>query len=384
MKVGIVSMLYPTKRLPIGGLFVQRELDELSKFVDIRLISPIPNQNWPGEEHSGTTSGGYPFIRPFTLGFPRWFKQHLYPASLASTLSRARGFFDGCEMVHAHYAFPDVVATIRAFGRRLPVTATVHGSDVNLFALKPSLGPAIIEALNTTRTVICVSRSLADRLKAIGVTTETEVIPNGVDTVLFSPGSRQEACERLGLDPNRPRVLFIGNFLPVKGIEYLVRAFPQVLKSCPDCQFILLGAAPGGGNVKKYIELARSLGVEGSMAIAEQAPHEHIPVWMRAADVFVLPSLNEGFGIVAAEALACGVPVVATRCGGPEDIVEEGLGFLVPLRSPEELARAVVRALARDGVGNPEELAESARSRFSRQVVTRRILDVYQRVCSGA
>jgi glycosyltransferase involved in cell wall biosynthesis len=382
MKIGVVSMLYPTKRLPVGGIFVKRELDELSKYVDIRLISPLANQYWPGERHSGISSGGYPFIRPFTLAFPRWFQQHLFPASLALTLSRVGNFFDSCEIVHAHYAFPVVVATVRSFGNHLPVIATVHGSDVNVFARKPSLQPDIIDALNKTRTIICVSRSLADGLRTIGVTAKMEVIHHGIDTGLFSPGSKQEACRRLELDPNRPRILFAGNFVPIKGIEHLLTAFPLVLKHCPECQLVLLGAIPGDGNIKKYRELARCLGVEGSMAIVEQTVHENIPVWMRAADVFVLPSLKEGFGIVAAEALACGIPVVATRCGGPEDIVEEGLGFLVPTGSPEELARAVIRALSQDGIGSPEYLAESIRNRFSRHTVTRQILDVYRQVIS--
>lgn len=305
--------------------------------------------------------------------------QHHYPTSLSLSLSRVAGFFEGCDLIHAHYGFPDVVATVRTFGSRFPILATVHGSDVNCFAMKPSLRPDIVSAFNALRTVICVSGSLASRLRDIGVEAEMEVIPNGIDTDRFIPGDRREACISLGLDPDRPRLLFIGNFLPVKGIEYLIRALPEVVRKHRECELVLVGATPGNANAKKYIELARDLGVEKAMTVMNRAPHDTIPVWMRASDVFVLPSLNEGFGIVAAEALACGVPVVATRCGGPEDIIRKGLGFLVPPRDAETLGHAIIRALGRDGVGSPEYLAASARERFSNRTVARRVLEVYRR-----
>ncbi len=382
MRVGVVSTIFPTACNPISGIFVRKQLDDLSEFVDIRLISSLPNQHWFGEAHSGVAAHGYPYIRPFTLAFPRWFAQPLYPASLSFTLSRSRSFFDGCDLVHAHYAFPDVGAAVRVFGRRLPIVATVHGSDVNLFAMKPSLRPGIVNALNAIRTIICVSGSLAERLAHIGVSTEMEVIPNGIDTDLMTPGSRVEARQRLGLSLHRPLALFIGNFLPVKGVEILIRAFPEVLQIQPDCELALIGASPGGRDAKKYIELARNLGVEESIRVVERIPNEIVPFWMRAADVFVLPSLNEGFGIVAAEALACGIPVVATKCGGTEDIVGEGLGRLVPVNDAGALAKGILRTLARDGIASPEQLAASAQERFSQRAVTRSILNVYERAIS--
>lgn len=380
MNLGVVSQLYPTRRQPSAGIFVREQLDCLAPHVGIKLISPIRNQYWPGETHAGTADAGYPFIRPFMLSFPRWFKQHLYPASMALTLSRSRDFFAGCDLVHAHYAFPDAVATVLTFGARLPIVVTVHGSDVNLFAMKPRLQPAIVEALNAARTIISVSRSLAVSLRRIGVTSGIEIIPNAINTARFTPGDRRESCLRLGLDPERPRLLFIGNFYPVKGIEYLLRAFPEVLRCHPECELALVGCTPGGHDAQKYLELARSLGVQDSMTIREQTAHDAVPLWMRSADVFVLPSLAEGFGIVAAEALACGTPVVATRCGGPEDIVGEGHGFLVPPKDPGSLAEAILRAMDRDGIEPPSVLAASVRARFSEESVIRRILEVYRRV----
>ncbi len=379
MRIGVLSHLYPTLRHKFGGIFVQRELEDITRHVEVRLISPIPNQYWFGETHSGTAEGGYPYIRPFVLAFPRWFKQHWYPASLALTLSRNKHFFEGCDLVHAHNAFPDAVAAVRTFGERLPVVVTVHGSDINLFARKPSLQPDIVSALNRARVIVCVSSSLVARLSEIGVSSETVVIHDTVDTDLFTPGDRREACLRLGLDPDRPRLLFMGNFYPGKGIDYLIASFPDVVHHYPDCELVLVGAPPGGREAEKYLELAGRLGVKERVVITERVPHDSVPVWMRAANVFMLPSLAEGFGIVAAEALSCGTPVVATRCGGPEDIVQDGLGFLVPPRDAGALGEAALKALSGNGIAHSDILAKSVRERFSREQATQRLLEVYHR-----
>jgi glycosyltransferase involved in cell wall biosynthesis len=185
------------------------------------------------------------------------------------------------------------------------------------------------------------------------------------------------SCEALGLDPECPRILYAGNFLPWKGIEYLIRAMPDTVRAFPGCELVLLGAHPGTGDRRRYRGLIAETGMERTVSIREWVPNRELPAWLRAADVFALPSLAEGFGIVAAEALACGIPVVATRSGGPEDIVTGGLGYLVPPADASSLAVALARALRREGVLDPETIARSASERFSHETVTRRILDVY-------
>jgi len=384
MEIGVVSTLYPTSRNPTAGIFVKEELDNLAARVGIRLVTPLPNQHWFLDGPGAPEHPGYPVIRPFTLAFPRFFMQRLYPWSMAVTLRyRGGGFFRGCDLIHAHNAFPEGVAAIRAFGGRLPVVVTVHGSDVNFFAMKPALRPGIVEALNEAAAVICVSAALERTLRELGVESATEVIPNGVDTGFFGPGGKSEASLSLGLDPSRPRVLFAGNFVPVKGIEYLIRAMPAVLAEYPDCELVLLGAGRSKADKERYREDIEGAGATESVRIVERVPHDRLPPWIHASDVLVLPSIREGFGLVAAEALACGRPVVATRSGGPEDIVEDGTGILVPPKNSHALARAVIDVLDGKGIREPEFLAESARRRFSYDVVTEKIVGVYERAAEG-
>ncbi|HDY89208.1 MAG TPA: glycosyltransferase family 4 protein [bacterium] len=380
MRIGVISVLFPTERRPAFGIFVKDELDHLIKYVDIRLIAPLPNQSW-FEKGKKSMHEPYPVIRPFTLAFPRWFLQKQYPNSMAYTLKKyGRAFFDGCDIVHAHNAFPDCVASVKVFGKKIPVIVTVHGSDVNVFAMKLNLRPDIVHALNNVNRIICVSNSLSDKLKEIGVTSKTEIISNGIDTGLFFPGDRTSACKFLGIDPDRPRIIFAGNFYKIKGIEYLIQSMPLVLQKYPDCELILLGAQPGRKDIVLYRDSIVSAKIENAVRIVTKVAHEKLPVWMQASDLLVLPSLKEGFGIVAAEALACGKPVVATKSGGPEDIVEEGLGFLVPPGNFEALGEGILRVLDGTGILNSNAMAESIKSRFSYESITQKIVGVYKEV----
>ncbi|MFC1489859.1 glycosyltransferase family 4 protein [Candidatus Latescibacterota bacterium] len=380
MKIGVVSHMFPSIQQPVFGSFVRNELDCLSKHVDIRLIAPVPLRHW--FKNMELPQGiEYPVKRPRTVSFPRFFMQRLYPRSMAVTLRKSAGnFFEDCDIIHAHNAFPDAVAAEKAFGGKFPIVVTVHGSDINMFAEKPNLRPDIVRALNKAECVICVSESLRKKLLEMGVRTNCEVIPNGVDTDLFAPGNRTEACGLLEFEPERPRILFVGNFVKVKGIEYLIRAMPTVLIKYPDCELVLLGAEPGSNTVKEYRTLIESAGISDSVRIEPRIPHGELSKRMHASDILVLPSLSEGFGLVAAEALACGIPVVATRCGGPESIVSDGLGFLVPPCDHEALGDGILRALDGSGLLNSAAMADSIHERFSLNTVTGRILEVYNRI----
>ncbi len=382
MRIGVVSHLFPTARRQLFGIFVKDELDHLARRLDVRLIAPVPTRNWLDRGVRRAENVTYPVLRPLTLSFPRWFWQRYYPASMAFTLGRSvcKRFFSDCDLVHAHNAFPDGVAAVKAFSGRMPVVITVHGSDINLFAMKERLRPEIVDALNRAKRIICVSTSLRDTVKRLGVTTDTEIIPNGVDTGLFVPGERTGACIETGLDPNRPRVLFVGNFRPVKGIEYLIRAMSRVLKSYPDCELVLIGAHPGTADQTLYRKQIISAGIRHAVRIVNAVPHEKLPQWMQASDLLVLPSLHEGFGLVAAESLACGRPVVATRSGGPEDIVENGLGVLVPIGDHEALGTAIEQVLEGNGIVSADHMAETIRSRYSFDSISERIVALYKKV----
>ena len=381
MKIGVVSHMFPTKQRPVFGSFIKDELGHLAKHVDIRLIAPVPTRYWFGGKNISPSETEYIVKRPLVFSFPRYFMQNLYPDSMALTLKKSsRGFFEDCNVIHAHNAFPDGVASVKAFGNRFPVIVTVHGSDVNMFAMKPNLQPDIVNALNKTSCIICVSASLKDKLHEIRVSSRCEVIPNGVNTELFTPGDRTEACRLLGLDPDRPKIIFVGNFTKIKGVEYLIQSMTVVLKEYPDCELILLGAQPGNKYLMKYNKLIESIGIKNAIRIVRMVPHENLPPWMQASDLLVLPSIREGFGLVIAEALACGRPVVATKSGGPESIVEKGLGVLVTPGDYEALGNGILRVLDGKDILNSAAMVRSIKYRFSYDSISKKIVSVYNNI----
>jgi teichuronic acid biosynthesis glycosyltransferase TuaC len=375
---GIISHLFPTKKRPGFGVFVRDELDALSKDVDIRLVAPLHNQYRFELGATDVSQFSYMVIRPFVFAFPRYFMQKYYPDSMALTLRLNRRFLDGIDIIHAHNAFPEGVAAINVFGDMVPVTVTVHGSDINVFAMKKSLKPVIVKTMNRASSIISVSNALKKTLREIGVTSRIDVIPNGLDTAIFTPGNKKDASLSLGLDPLKKRIIFIGNFSWIKGVEYLIRAFPGIMKKNPGCELLLLGARPQSTDLISYKGEIEKTGVAEFIKIIPQVPHKELPLWLRASDVLALPSVKEGFGIVAAEALSCGIPVVSTLSGGPEDIVTEGLGYLVPPCDPEALGEALSKALNGEGIISSEAISSSSHERFSFEEVSHRIIDIYK------
>jgi D-inositol-3-phosphate glycosyltransferase len=163
------------------------------------------------------------------------------------------------------------------------------------------------------------------------------VIPCGVDIDEFRPRDPVAAKAALGLDLDVPVLLFVGRIEPLKGIDVLIRAASQL-----EGRFQLLvvgGDAKDSRRKRDLRRLAAEIGVAGKIVFADAVPHEDLSSVYNAADICVVPSYYESFGLVALEAMACGVPVVASRVGGLKETVQDGrTGYLVPWRCPEPFA----------------------------------------------
>ena len=192
-----------------------------------------------------------------------------------------------------------------------------------------------------------------------------EIVPPGVDHAFFSPGHRPQARRALGLAAGGPMLLFVGRIQALKGLDVAVRALADVVLTSPHAFLVVVGgpSGPGGAAEMARVQgLAAHLGLTDRVLMVPPQPHELLSTFYRAADVCLVPSRSESFGLVALEAAACGTPVVASAVGGLRTLVDHGrTGFLVEGREPADFA-----AYAAELLHHPVLAAEMSRRAAAR------------------
>lgn len=244
------------------------------------------------------------------------------------------------DLIHAHYIVPPgLIAVIvgMILGKRTAIT--IHGSDIFILTSNSLLKRLIIFVLKNTDDIFVVSDALKHEVLKLGIDgieDKIKVTWNAVDIEKFKPGQKSNFKEETGLDPEKPLILFVGNLVPQKGVEYLISA-KEYLES--HAQIAVVGDGPLKGNLKAMV---KNENIEGVVFTGERDDVHGI---MPAADLVVLPSLSESFGIVLLEAMASGKPVVATDVGGIPEIVNDNFGIIVKPKDPIGLAKAIDKIL---------------------------------------
>jgi glycosyltransferase involved in cell wall biosynthesis len=257
---------------------------------------------------------------------------------------------DHCVLIHAHWILPSgLIALILARLTGLPFVVSARGSDVNVYALKSwflrGLGRL---ALRHAKCIIARSENLKRETVEVFRLDEARVhvIRSGVDLTLFRPLEKQPARAKLGMVDGRDIVLFVGNLSPIKGVQYLIEALPAVSRSKNDVLCVLVGDGSMREPLERRIE---ELDLHHHVSFVGEQPHEKIPLWMNAADILVVPSLSEGVPNVVVEALACHLPVVATKVGDiPNLISHMENGLLIDKADPEDISSALNLLLGGD------------------------------------
>lgn len=175
---------------------------------------------------------------------------------------------------------------------------------------------------------------------------KVEVIPAGVNLDMFSPVERDYARRELDIGEENV-ILYVGRIEPLKGIDILLRAVP-LLECAGDLRVLVVGGNPSGDTeMERLKRISRELGIQDSVTFTGPVPQDQLPAYYSAADVYVLPSHAESFGLAALEAMACGTPVVVSRVGGLKTFVDNAkTGYLVPWRCPEAFAQRLDMLLA--------------------------------------
>ncbi len=239
----------------------------------------------------------------------------------------------GLDVLHVHYAIPHATSAVMARqilageGISLPLVTTLHGTDITLIGQDPSFAPVVTWSINQSDGVTAVSNYLRqETYDHFEVTNGIEVIPNFIDTDRFHRQDKEHFKQ--ALCPNGEKVIVhVSNFRPVKNTKKVVDIFCRLQKKDPDVKLLLVGDGPERAPTERK---ARELGVFDDIRfLGKQDPIEEI---LSIADVFLMPSDSETFGLAALEAMACGVPTVVSDVGGlPELVAHEESGFLCPV-----------------------------------------------------
>jgi len=249
------------------------------------------------------------------------------------------------EAVLSYWAHPDGEAGLRtARLGGVPIGLIVGGSDLLLLTRNPRRRRAVAAVLREVDAVFPVGSALATKTAEMGVPPgRIHELRQGVDSELFSPGDVQAARARLGAEPGVPLLLFVGNLVPVKGLEVLFEAAAQLAGRGVDFRLWLVGDGPLRRSLEKR---GVALGLVSRLRFFGTQPHGELPDFFRAADLTIVSSHSEGVPNVLRESLACGTPFVATRVGSIAEVATEDCE-LVPPGEPRALMDAIARRLTR-------------------------------------
>ena len=393
MNLFVIPSWYPTARAPLAGVFIQEQAEaiaELAPAVQV-VVSSWPHDSCAlslrqvsqagqacreyvrslAHPRVAVKNGVHEIFSPalfWTAGLPFGGVRQLVGVNRAN-FRIAEQRFGHVDVIHAHVSYPaGYIASLMAAEHRVPYVLTEHMSPfpfpVHLRGGKPRW--EIAQAFERAAATIAVSPALADRIASFGFRRPI-VVPNLVDERRFRAGGRHTG-----------KVVFftLGGLTEQKGIVDLLQAIARWNPSAADVEFCIGGDGPGR---REYTELATRLGIADRVKWLGTVSREQAPLLFQECDVFVLPSKHETFGVVYAEAIASGKPVIATRCGGAEFIVNEGNGVLVNVGDIGGLANAMQSMARLHRSYSSKQIRQDFLERFSRRSVVPRLVEIYRR-----
>ncbi len=349
-----VSTDYPGPRNPRRGLFVQRRLAALSRIEDVRVIHLEPWFPLLRPRASAAATNGYhdqpPAVRPGMFYLPGvlkgldsyWVKRAVVPTV------RALESEGPADLLDAHFGYPEGVGCVKAALKlRRPVFITMRGLERPLLHCRWR-GAQLLWALRECTGIVCVSHSLKDLAVSRGIDPDKlRVIPNAVDRELFRSGDRDEARQALGIDRQARLIVCVAMLVHGKGQHLLLQALAQLRGRHPNLRLALVG---GPAHEPKYPlrlkKMVEELGLGDRVVMTGSQSPRQVVTWLQAADLFALPTYDEGCCNAVLEAMACGLPVVTTPAGDNAVLVDAPRrGLLVPMDDAAGLALGLDNAL---------------------------------------
>lgn len=309
-----------------------------------------------------------------------------YDLALASRMAEVAEFCD-LDLLHVHYAIPHSVSALlarqmlAARSRRLPFVTTLHGTDITLVGLDRSYLPITRYSIQESDGVTSISTYLKDKTVAdFGISRPIEVIPNFVNCDVYTPIADDELrlkARAKFAEPDEAILIHLSNFRPVKRVVDVVKVFSHVVREVP-AQLVLVGDGPDRSAAEW---LAHDLKINDRVHFLGKL--DRVNELLPLADLMIMPSSLESFGLAALEAMACKVPTVGTRVGGVPELIEDGVtGLLFPVGNVEEMAAGAIDLLkdpARFQIMR-DAARKDAQKRFCASLVLPRYVRFYEQI----
>jgi glycosyltransferase involved in cell wall biosynthesis len=352
LKVAVVTPYFPTSAVSYRGHSAFHTLRFLKDYADVNVICPLAT--YPQVPGLTPKTFDQPDLTYRPPGIPTRYFQ--YPAVPVITrpvngficLQYLMPFLEQSrpDVILNYWLYPEGYAALRA-GRKLGIPVIVGSIGSDLRRIPDAVTRYLVRrTVSEADAVLTVSEDL--RRAAIGLgalPSNVTAILNGCDTSVFHPGDRPQARRTLGCDPSEKVILFVGSLLESKGLGELIEAFAALSSARTDIRLVLIGE---GGYRPVLEQKAKASGVADRVRLLGRQPSATVADWIRAADLLCLPSHSEGCPNVIVEALACGLPIVATEVGGIPELVAPECGILVAPRQAGALRAALDAAMARD------------------------------------
>jgi glycosyltransferase involved in cell wall biosynthesis len=360
-RLAVFTTLFPHAGQPTAGLFIRERMFRVAAIMPLVVVVPVPWFPLQGlmrfwRPHFRVPAPRAEVQEGVEVQFPRFLSvpgalKWLDGASIAVCclplmlrLKRSFGF----NVIDSHFAYPDgYAATLLGRWTNTPVTVTLRGTEVPL-SRDAHRRRRIVAALDSAVRVFAVSGSLRRHAIALGAPgKKIVVVGNGVDMDKFHRVDREAARTELGIPPQAHVLVSVGALVERKGFHRVIECMPYLVESLPDLIYLVIGGpGPEGDWSAELQQFVTRLGLEERVIFLGSLPPQQIKVPLSAADVFVLATSNEGWPNVFLEAMACGLPVVATDVGGNSEVVSSPhLGIIVPPGDRLALSRALKRAL---------------------------------------
>ena len=374
MKVFLIARGYPTKQDPTWGCFEKDQAEALSRLghqvtilsVDTRFRFYWRKLGVQCDVHNNIATYNI-FLLPYALLFflPKRIKDLFYAWQLELLYKRAVQQYGKPDAIYSHYLSNTIKAIPLKKKYHIPIVAMEHWSQMAYPKIPNNTISTAKYVYSSIDQLITVSSALKNNIfQQIGC--DSIVIPNMVGKEFHYLPSNLKKKESIQL-------ITTGRLIPEKHFDMLIQAIANI--STPKLQLYIIG---NGSEKQKLQKLVEKLQVQDQIQLLGHKSKQEIVTLLQQSDIFVLPSQSETFGVAYIEALACGLPIIATDCGGPRDIVTQNNGLLIPVNDQQALEQAIVQMSHNFNLYDKQSIAQDCQKRFAADNIAKHIAQILE------